>query len=239
MTRTKKIDVKRCQPDIHYQYVHSYYSMRHVVIREAKRQAEDADERAKREWREKGRSHQQTGMPLRPHKRKALFDKYEYGVREYLDLLVQKGEHLEELRNDFLSNYQKMCADEGFFKFLVAKCSSYMIPIEDPTDHFRDHFRVHDIAGFAMFIMYVSIPASNGQDCGPEGANYAKCRYSKKGLVYFLDKHTHCACLDKLAVQAKQMKSIRLCKVCLEEFPLDEMWDCNGCKTLLYCSTDW
>ena len=168
----------------------------------------------------------------------ALLKAYERGLREFENLLRRNDVDIQDCYGVFLENYPKLCIDEGFIKFLIGQCTTIMMQDTITEDDMYYCFAQH-MAAFALYSMYGAIPSSNGEDIRSKRLlHYRKRIFTTKGLILFLDKHTECSCLDELAAKAKQMESTRVCECCFEEIPREDIWLCNGCKTLSYCSKE-
>ena len=174
------------------------------------------------------------GAPPADH---ALMPAYQEACRYFLTHFEQQDKGLFKV---FENKYASLCADEDFLRFVVAECTNLVL--QDPVGEKGPHTIATPCLVLALYIMYLHIPRSIGEDIGPTSENmatydhYLKRITTTKGRILFVKKQTDCNCLDDLASKAKRTESTRRCVGCMQEVPRDEIWYCNGCNFTSYCS---
>jgi len=75
-------------------------------------------------------------------------------------------------------------------------------------------------------------------------AKNMKRTVTERGIKIYLASKLNCECLSRLKKDAKNAPKTNLCFYCQQEFSLDNIMKCSGCKLARYCSkecqkSDW
>lgn len=113
----------------------------------------------------------------------SLLESYKRGMREFTELVAmeRKDQDVSESITEFTDDNPILCGDDGFIKYIIGYCSSYVIQNPSITEGSLNDGGIHHLAVFALALIYWGMPRSKGEDIGLESANYEKFRHTASG----------------------------------------------------------